>query len=171
MNSFDTVLAIMLGFGLIRGLYKGFFIEISSLASMILGAYVSINFSNYSFGFISARTGWPEATVQIVAFIVTFAIVAVSVFFMAKGLTKLLGIISLGVINRIFGGLLGGVKTALLASLILLIANKAKITEKIFQKSVLQTSFFYKPIESIASKTLPKLIEKTELKIPMKKSL
>ena len=171
MNSFDTVIAIMLGLGLIRGLYKGFFLEISSLVSVILGAYASINFSNYSCGFISAKTGWPEATVQIAAFIVTFIIVATAVFFIAKGLTKLLGIISLGVVNRIFGGLLGSAKTALFASLILLIANKAELTENIFQKEVLQTSFFYRPIESIASKTLPKLIEKTELNIPMKKNL
>lgn len=169
MNSFDAVMAIMLGLGLIRGLNKGFFLEISSLVSMTLGAYVSINFSNYSYGFISVKTGWPEATVQIAAFIVTFIIVAAAVFFIAKGLTKLLGIISLGVVNRIFGGLFGVAKTALFASLILLIANKAELTENIFQKEVLQTSFFYKPIESIASKTLPKLIEKTELNIPMKK--
>ena len=169
MNSFDTVTAIMLGLGLIRGLYKGFFLEISSLVSMTLGAYVSINFSNYSYGFISVKTGWPEATVQIAAFIVTFIIVAAAVFFIARGLTKLLGIISLGVVNRVFGGLFGVAKTALFASLILLIANKAELTENIFQKEVLQTSFFYKPIESIASKTLPKLIEKTELNIPMKK--
>ena len=146
MNSFDTVMAIMLGLGLIRGLNKGFFLEISSLVSMTLGAYVSINFSNYSYGFISVKTGWPEATVQIAAFIVTFIIVAAAVFFIAKSLTKLLGIISLGVVNRIFGGLFGVAKTALLASLILLIANKAELTENIFQKEVLQTSFFYKPI-------------------------
>ena len=169
MNSFDAVMAIMLGLGLIRGLNKGFFLEISSLVSMTLGAYVSINFSNYSYGFISVKTGWPEANVQIAAFIVTFIIVAAAVFFIAKGLTKLLGIISLGVVNRMFGGLFGVAKTALFASLILLIANKAELTENIFQKEVLQTSFFYKPIESIASKTLPKLIEKTELNIPMKK--
>ena len=143
MNSFDTVMAIMLGLGLTRGFYKGFFLEISSLVSMILGAYVSINFSNYSYGFISAKTGWPEATVQIAAFIITFIIVAAAVFFIAKGLTRLLGIISLGVVNRIFGGLFGVAKTALFASLILIIANKAELTENIFQKEELQTSFFY----------------------------
>ena len=46
MNFIDIILAGILLYGLIKGLWKGLFVELASLVSLLLGVYLSIKFLN-----------------------------------------------------------------------------------------------------------------------------
>ncbi|MDC1534429.1 CvpA family protein, partial [Polaribacter sp.] len=47
MNIFDIVIAALLLFGFVRGIMKGLFVEVASLAALIIGVYGSIHFSYF----------------------------------------------------------------------------------------------------------------------------
>ena len=48
MSIIDIVLAALLLFGFIRGLFKGLFVEIASLVALVLGIYGAIHFSYFA---------------------------------------------------------------------------------------------------------------------------
>ena len=47
MNTIDIILAIALGFGFIKGFYKGFIVEVASLGALFLGLLGAVEFSGF----------------------------------------------------------------------------------------------------------------------------
>ena len=70
MSIIDIVLAALILFGFVRGLFKGLFVEIASLLALVLGIYGAIHFSFYTAEFLDAKVDWNEKTINIVAFAV-----------------------------------------------------------------------------------------------------
>ena len=123
MNYFDLAILILISFGVLRGILKGLIIEISSLISLYVGIIGSINYSEHLSTFIINYTKWNETTVNIFCFILIFIVVVWSIMLTAKLITKILKIAYLGLLNRIFGGLFGGVKWMVILSGIIIIYN------------------------------------------------
>ncbi|MGC1630614.1 MAG: CvpA family protein, partial [Gelidibacter sp.] len=84
MSVFDIVLIAFIGFGLVRGLMKGFFVEIASLIALVTGVYGAIHFSNYAATFIDENSEWDDKTINIVAFAVTFLIIVLVIALAGK---------------------------------------------------------------------------------------
>ena len=110
MNYFDLAILILISFGILRGILKGLIIEVSSLISLYIGIVGSITYSEYLSKLIINYTKWNETTVNIFCFILLFIAIVWSIMLTAKFITKILKIAYLGLLNRIFGGLFGGVK-------------------------------------------------------------
>ena len=79
MNTFDIIIAALLLFGFIRGLFKGLFVEIASLLSLILGIYGAIHFSYFVGDLLVEHVQWEEKYITIVSFAVTFAIIVLAI--------------------------------------------------------------------------------------------
>ena len=71
INVIDLVLGASLLYGLINGLYKGFFIEVASLLGLICGVYGAIHFSHFATSLIKQKVEWDEQYINIVAFAIT----------------------------------------------------------------------------------------------------
>ena len=123
MNYFDLAILILISFGILRGILKGLIIEVSSLISLYIGIVGSITYSEYLSTFIINYTKWNETTVNIFCFILIFIVIVWSIMLTAKLITKILKIAYLGLLNRIFGGLFGGVKWMIILSGIIIIYN------------------------------------------------
>ncbi len=89
MSIIDIVLAALILFGFIRGLFKGLFVEIASLLALVLGIYGAIHFSYFAAGFLESKVDWSEKTINIVAFAITFVIIVLAISLAGKALTKL----------------------------------------------------------------------------------
>ena len=83
MNVIDIVLGALILFGIIRGLFKGFFVEVASLLALVLGIWGAIHFSYFAAEFLISRTEWDEKTINIVAFAITFIIQGKYRFFLS----------------------------------------------------------------------------------------
>ena len=128
MTVIDIVLGALLLFGLIRGLTKGLFVEVASLLALILGVYGAIHFSHFATDFLETRVEWDEKYVNIASFAITFIIIVFVISLAGKALTKLADFASLGMLNKLLGGLFGLLKIGLILSVVLMVftnMNKA----------------------------------------------
>jgi len=163
----DIVLGALILYGLIKGLSKGFFVEVTSLLALLVGVYGAIHFSNYAAEFLSNRFEWGEKTINITAFAITFVGIVLVISLAGKALTKLADFAALGVLNKLLGGLFGGLKIALILSIILLIFNALNKTIPFVSDEEIDSSILYKPVKSLAPMIFPNFIsEETPLELP-----
>ena len=108
MSIIDIVLAALLLFGTIRGFFKGLFVELASVVALILGIYGAIHFSYFTADLLESKVDWSTKTINIVAFAITFVIIVLAISLAGKALTKLADFVFLGFLNKLAGGVFGG---------------------------------------------------------------
>ena len=159
MTIIDIVLAALLLFGFIRGIFKGLFVEIASLVALVLGVYGAIHFSYFAAEFLESKVNWSEKTINIVAFAVTFIIIVLAISLAGKALTKLADFAALGIINKLAGGVFGALKIGLILSVLLIVFSKVNNALPFMEKEDLEQSMLYKPVKSLAPVIFPNLIK------------
>ena len=163
MSVLDIILIALLGFGLIRGFFKGFFVEVTSLVALVAGVYGAIHFSYFVAEFLQSKTEWGEKTINVSAFAITFVIIIIVISLAGKALTKLASFAMLGIVNKLLGGVFGALKMALIASVLLLVFNKMNSTIPFLSEEELEESMLYKPVKSLAPMIYPYIIKADEL--------
>lgn len=162
MGIIDIVLGALILFGLVRGFMKGLFVEVASLLALIAGVYGAIHFSNFAGDFLESKVDWNENTINIVAFAITFVIIVLTIAFAGKALTKLANFAALGIINKLLGSVFGGLKIALILSVILIIFDKMNNAIPFANEEDLEASAFYKPVKSLVPMILPNILNTEE---------
>ena len=167
MNVFDIVIAALLIFGFVRGVMKGLFVEVASLAALIGGVYGAIHFSYFIGDFLKEAVSWDQEYVSLAAFAGTFITIIVTIALLGKMLTKLADFAALGVINKILGGVFGAIKIGLILSVIFIFFGKMNDTIPFVKKETLDESILYAPVRKIAPTIFPSIIKnEDELVIP-----
>lgn len=160
MNIIDLLLGIFLVLGLVRGLFKGFLVELAGLLALLGGVYAAIHFSGITYSLLDNFINWEEKYLSILAFALTFFIVAFLISLAGRFLTKMAHMVALGLINRLFGGIFGVLKMAFLASLFFMFFESFGIfnaSEETKEESVL-----YFPVRALAPMLLPTIIEEVK---------
>jgi membrane protein required for colicin V production len=162
MNLIDVVLAILLVFGLIRGYFKGFIVEVTSLISLVLGTYIAMYFSHFASDILKSMVDWRPSVIQIVSFAITFFLVVILIEMAGKVFTKLANKFFLGGVNKILGAVFGLLKVALIASVVILIFDGINGTIPFVKKEKIESSFLYNPVKNFGTIVFPKIIEAKE---------
>lgn len=160
MSVLDIVLAALILFGFVRGLMKGFFVEIASIVALVAGVYGAIHFSNFAATFLIDKTEWDEKTINIIAFAITFVIIVLVIALAGKALTKLANFAALGIVNKILGGLFGGLKIALILSVILIVFDSMNRAIPLTDEETIEESVLYNPVKSLVPMIFPAILEK-----------
>lgn len=155
MNILDLLLGGFLLYGLVRGVWNGFFVELASLLSLIVGIYVAIKFSFLTQSIIEDHVSWSPKTTQIVAFALTFILVVVGITLLARVFTKITNFASLGLINKVAGGFFGLLKTLLLLSVLLHFFHKINSRKTFVEKETMVESAIYYPTLHISGMIYP----------------
>ncbi|MDB4037071.1 CvpA family protein [Polaribacter sp.] len=167
MNIFDIVIAALLIFGFVRGVIKGLFVEVASLAALIGGVYGAIHFSYFIGDFLKEAFSWSQEYISLAAFAGTFIIIIVTISLLGKMLTKLADFAALGIINKILGGVFGAIKIGLILSVVFIFFGKMNDTIPFVKKETLDESILYAPVKKIAPTIFPSIIKnEDELVIP-----
>lgn len=167
MNGIDIVLGIFLLIGLVQGFRKGLIVELASLAGLVLGVFGAVHFSYIVANWLIDYTNWNEQTVQLVAFAITFVAILILVSLLAKAVTKLVGFVALGMLNRLLGAAFGLLKMAFITSVILLFINSWMMSSIGFlPEEKKEASLLYKPVEILAPMILPNFINELNQAIP-----
>ncbi|WP_104735225.1 CvpA family protein [Hanstruepera ponticola] len=159
MAIIDIVLVALLGFGLIRGFFKGFFVEVASLVALIAGIYGAIHFSYYVADLLIEHVDWSEKTINITAFAITFIIIVLVIALAGKALTKLADFAALGFLNKLLGGVFGLLKIGLILSILLIIFDKMNNTITFVDEEHTQDSVLYESVKSLAPMLFPTIIK------------
>ncbi|MDN3491372.1 CvpA family protein [Winogradskyella bathintestinalis] len=162
MSIIDIILAALLLFGFVRGLFKGLFVEVASLLALVLGVWGAIHFSGFAAGFLESKVDWNEKTINIVAFAITFVVIVLVIGLAGKALTKLADFAALGLINKLAGGIFGALKIGLILSVLLGVFHKMNNTLPFMEEEDLEKSMLYKPVKSLAAIIFPSIIKSGE---------
>lgn len=160
MSVLDIILAALILFGLVRGLMKGFFVEIASVVALVAGVYGAIHFSNYAATFIDENSQWDEKTVNILAFAVTFVIIVLVIALAGKALTKLADFAALGILNKLLGALFGALKVAVILSVVLIVFDSLNRAIPFTDEKTIEDSVLYEPVKSLVPMIFPAILEK-----------
>ena len=166
MNYLDVFIAIPLIWGLYKGLSRGIIKELASLLGLALGTYGALRFSEQFHLPIQENTSIDESFIPIIAFAVTFLIIILTVRVLGLILDKIIKIVTLGLINRVLGGVFGVLKMALITSALLLIVNSIDQQLEIIPKEQKKKALLYQPISEI----VPLLLNEEETNSLMKEA-
>jgi membrane protein required for colicin V production len=86
-------------------------------------------------------------------------VVVIGISLLAKFLTKMSNIASLGIVNKVTGGIFGLLKTILILSISLNLFQKINVNYTVADKTTVDKSLFYNPILKIAAIIYPSLEE------------
>ena len=117
MNPFDMVVVVIMVYFLIIGLLRGGIREITSIAALLGGFYIAyLGYEPFSVVFqVFISTQYIR---EIVAFIVLFGLVAVSVTLVGTLLRMFMKMVLLGMVDRLAGVLIGAVKAVIVVSVL-----------------------------------------------------
>ena len=159
MNTFDIIIVALLLFGFVRGIMKGLFVEVASLVALVGGVYGAIHFSEFVGGYLKETVSWDEKYVSLAAFAGTFLVIIITIALLGKLLTKMADFASLGIINKILGGVFGALKIGLILSVIFIFFGKMNDTIPFVKQETLQESILYAPVKKIAPTIFPSIIK------------
>ena len=159
MNVFDIIIAALLLFGLVRGIMKGLFIEVASLVALIAGVYGAIHFSYFTSNFLKEYVSFQKEYISLASFAITFVVIIVAITLIGKVLTRIANFASLGIINKILGGVFGVLKIGLILSIIFIFFGKMNETIPFVKKETLEESILYSSVKKIAPTIFPSIVK------------
>lgn len=159
MNYFDIIIVIPLIWGAYKGFRKGFIIEIASLIALGLGVWGGIKFSAVSAKYLSEAFDISEKLMPLISFSVTFILIVIAVFMLAKMLQKIIKMVALGLVNKVAGALFGALKFVLIISVGLSLVNTIDAQLGFIEPEMKQSSLLYKPVSKVALIVIPGLKE------------
>ncbi len=146
MNSVDIIFGVLLAFFIIIGLWRGFFREVLGLLGIIGGIFLAIiGFGPLGKILSQYVPGIPAFIWPFLSFIVIFIAVYILSRILAGVLSRISESIFLGWLNHLLGGVVGGLKGAILISLFLLLIGFFPFQSSL--ENVRQGSLFYDPLQ------------------------
>ena len=149
MNVIDIILAVALGFGFVKGFFKGFIIEVASLGALLLGLLGAVKFSSLFSNLLNDFFDWNPVATLTVSYFIVFIIIVYAISLLAKALTKIITKASLGLFNKSLGALFGFLKWAIFMSVGLFFLEKLNTWVTIIDPEMMESSVLYKPITQL----------------------
>jgi membrane protein required for colicin V production len=150
MNTFDIIIVIIIFVGLIFGLFRGLIKEVAGLAAIFLGIYFSKILAPTVGAWLVKSLNVAESVSVPVAYLVIFVAVIILLLAFSALLDKLINAIALGWLNRLFGGIFGAIKLALLVSVLLNVFDALDGKYHFVAKETKTESRLYQPIMKFA---------------------
>jgi membrane protein required for colicin V production len=154
---FDIIFLALFGWAAFKGFTKGFILQAASLAALILGIYGAIKFSGLVATMITENTGSQSEYLPVISFALTFIAIVVIIHFLARLLEKLLKLVALSFVNRIFGVLFNLIKYAFIISSLLVVINSINRNTHFIPQEKLEESKLYTPLSLLAPAVFPYL--------------
>lgn len=145
MTVLDIVLAIGILIGVSRGLATGVIRQIAGLTALLIGFAIAIQLMGPLGSAISDSLGLGQGFARILVFIVIVIAVHVLMAVAARLLETVVGMLKLTSLERALGGVLGGIKAALILSVALLVLAFFNVP----RESSRMASSLYEPVAGI----------------------
>lgn len=149
MNSLDIYLAIPIIIGVISGLFKGLIKEVIGLLILITGIFFARMFDDLVASFLIKRFDLNEGTAEPLSFLIVFALIAIILSILGRMLERSFNTISLSGLNKMLGGLFGGLKYALIISIFLNLLEGVNRRFTLIEQQSKNESLLYSPILNI----------------------
>ena len=119
MNLADLLIVILLVVSVVSAFVKGFFVEIFSLAGIVLGLFIAAaNYGGFSLWVL--RVVHNRAAANLIAFLLIVLVVMVLASIAGRLLRGLFRTVGLGIVDRLLGALFGLVEGCVVVTLVLM---------------------------------------------------
>ena len=167
MNYLDIIITTLLLYALVKGFSNGLIKEVLGFVSLLLGAYIAFNFSEYIEPKIISFLGAEKEFVSLISFAVLFLLVVVTFKLIRICFDKLTNFLALGIVNRFLGSVFGVLKISFFCGLILYFGEEHGFIDKTTTKN----SILHKPTRSLVDNLIPKLTEAETILEEIQKTL
>ena len=155
LNYIDLAVVCLLVYGLSRGAYRGFFVEVSSLLALVLGVFGALHFSSFTTSLLGNYIEWDY--LPILAFALTFIGIMIGVAWIGKVLTKLAKVVLLGFLNRLLGALFGSCKWLVICGVLIWILGQIDVFFGFLPETVKDNSLVFQPLEELGAYLFEKI--------------
>ena len=149
MQTIDIIICVLLVIGLISGLRDGLVKQIAGLAGLIGGLLLGRMFYMPVGEWLTSAFGMSVEAAYVTAFILILIIVPLLCSALAWCISKLLRAVSLNWVNRLLGGLVGILKFALLAGVIITGIEFFDPRNILLAEEKKETSVLYYPLRDV----------------------
>lgn len=154
MNTFDIIVMIVVSLCLIRGAFKGLIGEISGIVGVIAGFYGAYTY--YPMVAVYGKPWIESAGIRnLVAFFILFCAILFLIGLLSVLIRKILKLVFLGWVDRVFGLVFGAAKGILIMAVLFII-----VTTFIPKNSDFLKDSYVSPYLAQVSKTLTVLVSK-----------
>lgn len=155
MNILDIIILICLIPAIIQGLRKGFISQFISIASIVLGIWLSSQFANVVGEWIAQYISVSEQALKLISFAVILVGVSLALSALGKLVESLLGAIMLGWVNKLLGLVFALAKAILILGLLSMLFESVMTTFHITTPAVVADSALYPYLKSISDTVFP----------------
>lgn len=134
---------------------------LASLVGVVAGVYGAFYFSGYVARPLASWFHMSDDTTNLIAFIITFFLIALVFSIIGNLLTKVADFAMLGIFNKIFGGIFNVLKYAFILSVLFMFLNNSNYQNQFIEDNK-AGSALYVPIAVIAPLVLPHILEEIE---------
>lgn len=152
MNILDNILALIVGFFLLRGLARGLVAELTSIAGLVLGFYAAKNYRDMALPLVQRVMDDPQYN-AVAAYALVFVATLLAVGVVAAVLRRFLRLVMLSFADHLFGGAIGFAKGALLAAAALGALTMVMPEASFLHRSMLRPKL--SPVADIMASFLP----------------
>jgi len=166
----DICILLPVLWGMFKGFKRGLIIELCTLMALILGVYGAATFGDMGSEYLQQSFNTDPRVSGVLGFALLFTVIVILVFVFGKILEGVVKLVALGLVNKLFGLLFGGLKFLLIACGLLYLINGFPLTEDLIPTKEKTDSYLYKP----SSKLLPSIypvLDRVEWKDKLEKTL
>ncbi len=124
MNAVDIIIIVVILFFAIKGVICGMIKELAGVVAILLGTFLSINFSTWLADFIRAKDWFSPDYLEVICFIVIFFGIILLVMIFSKLLNRFVSAINIQWLNKIAGFFFGEIKGFLIIGGLCYVLNK-----------------------------------------------
>jgi membrane protein required for colicin V production len=159
MNFLDILLIIPLIYAAYKGFKHGFIIELFTLLALLVGIYVGIHFSDATASWLKETFSFESTYLPVIAFTITFLGVGAMIYFGGKMVEKMVKVVQLSPVNKVFGIIFSSLKMLYILSVLLVLIESYDEKGDFFPEKT--KSLLYSPVKAISTTTVPALSNST----------
>jgi membrane protein required for colicin V production len=129
MNWLDYLILLVLGFGLVRGLMKGFAVSVTSFLAMYIAFFLALRLMHRMAAWLTDFFGLETVWVPFLGFLTVFVLVLLGVIMLGKALDRFFKVTALGWLNRLAGGVFGVLQLGLVVGLMLWLVDQVQLID------------------------------------------
>ena len=159
MNVLDAILLLCFVPAVIQGLRKGFISQVISIISLIIGVWLSFRFSSSFSTWLAGYIDGNERILNIISFILILILTSLVLSAIGKMMEKVIRILMLEWLNKLFGVIFSLLKTTLILGLLVMTFSSVNSSFRIVDDSKLSESAVYSSLQNIADVIFPYMKE------------
>ncbi len=155
MEIIDWIIVGVVAVGTVLGFAKGALRQIATLVGLVAGLLLARALYLTVGEQMAVEFGTSATVSQIIAFFLIWILVPIALLWVASLLTQVLEVVHLGILNRLAGAVVGGLKYALIVCLAIQLIQFIDPKDQLLPKETKKKSVTYYPMEEVGQVFVP----------------